>query len=283
LTKSARRAAEPLIPRRRAVCLIAIALVTALGLSVAGCGGDKEGSEVTPGATVTAALEPTPAPTPQDRRPSSFQGQREITASFSPADLGLYRSLLPAVFDMPDQPIVAVSIIDFYDVTQPLKPYHEGYVALQCKYQGRTGWHVITMPVDDETSNASDRSMGYPTYVADEITVEEQDSGWTGRVVNNGRTVMEMVFTAKGSATPVTEGAKPVVFQLSPPEEGPAIFEVDTVASGARNLVLTVGSATVRADAGEPWAGLLDPAGSAVSGTFDEVTGNWWLEPKQLN
>jgi len=44
----------------------------------------------------------------------------------------------------------------------------------------------------------------------------------------------------------------------------------------------TPGSATVRADAGDPWAGLLGPAASAVWASFDEVTGDWWLEPRQL-
>jgi hypothetical protein len=272
-----------LIRRRPAVCLAAIALVAALSLSIAGCGGDEGDSQVTPEATVTAALQPTPAPTAEERRPWSFQGQRGITAAFAPADLDLYRSLLPESFDMPDEPLVAVSVVDYYDVTLPLVRYREGYVVLQCKYQGRTGWHVITMPVDDETSNAGGRSIGFPKYVAGEITLEEQASGWLGRVVNNGRTVMEVAFTAKGSAAPAPQGESPVTFQLLPPGEGPAIFEVDTVASGERHTVTTPGTATVSADAGEPWAGLLGPAESAVWGSFDEVTGNWWLEPKQLN
>jgi len=67
-----------------------------------------------------------------------------------------------------------------------------------------------------------------------------------------------------------------------PPGEGPAIYEVNTVTSGERTTVTTSGSATVRADAGEPWAGLLGPVGSDVWASFDEVTGDWWLEPTQL-
>ncbi len=231
---------------------------------------------------MTADPPATPAPTPQDRRPWSFQGQRDITAAFPPADLALYRSLLPESFDMPDQPLVAVIVADYYDVTLPLVPYREGYVALQCKYQGRTGWHVLTMPVDDETANVGGRSIGFPKYVADQITLEEQGGGWMGRVVSEGRTVMEVAFTAKGSAAPATGGQSPVAFQLLPPGQGPTILEVDTVASGERRTVTTPGSATVSADAGEPWAGLLGPAGSAVWGSFDEVTGDWSLEPTQL-
>jgi hypothetical protein len=270
------------IPRRPAVCLAAVALVAALSLSIAGCGGDGGDSQATPEATVTADPQATPVPTPQDRRPWSFQGQRGITAAFAPADVGLYRSLLPASFDMPDQPLVAVSVVDYYDVTLPLVHYREGYVALQCKYQGRTGWHVITMPVDDETADAGGRSIGFPKYVAGQITLEEQAGGWLGRVVNDGRTVMEVAFTAKGTAAPAPEAQSPVTFQLLPPGQGPTILEVDTVASGERRTVTTPGSASVSADPGEPWAGLLGPAGTAVWGSFDEVTGNWWLEPTQL-
>jgi hypothetical protein len=269
-------------PRRLEVWLAVIVLGVAVCLSLAGCGGGEEESEANPEPTMTAALEPTPVPTPQDRRPWSFQGQRGVTVAFPPADVGFYRSLLPESFDMPDQPLVAVSVVDYYDVTLPLVPYREGYVALQCQYQGRTGWHVVTMPVDDETSSAGGRAIGFPKYVADEITLEEQEGGWSGRVVYEGRTVMEIAFTATGSAAPATEGGGSLVFQLLPPGEGPAVYEVNTVASGERSTVATPGSATVRADAGEPWAGLLGPEGSAVWASFEEVTGNWWLEPTQL-
>ena len=277
-----RKLTQGIIPRRLAVWLAVIVFAAALSLSLSGCGGEESESRATPEPTMTAAPQPTPVPTPQDRRPWSFQGQRGITAAFAPADLGLYRSLLPESFDMPDQPLVAVSVVDYYDVTLPLKPYREGYVALQCKYQGRTGWHVVTMPVDDETSSAGGRSIGFPKYVADEITLEEQGGGWSGRVVHEGRTVMEIAFIPTGSAAPAAEGGGSVVFQLLPPGEGPAVYEVNTVTSGERRTMTTPGSATVRADAGEPWSGLLGPEGGTVWASFEEVVGNWWLEPTQL-
>lgn len=273
--------------RRWVLQVVGLVLAVSAGLSLAGCGGGEEGSQPTAEPTVTTAAQPEPTPqpktTPQDRRPGSFQGQRGITTVFPPANVALYRSLLPESFDMPDQPLVAVSVVDYYDVTLPLVPYREGFVALQCKYQGRTGWHVLTMPVDDETANVGGRSMGFPKYVADEITLDEQEGGWLGRVVHEGRTVMEVAFAAEGepvTATSAGEGAD--VFQLLPPGQGPTISEVDTVASGERRTVTTPGSAIVSADAGEPWAGLLAPAASAVWASFDEVTGNWWLEPTRL-
>ena len=136
-----------------------------------------------------------------------------------PADLELYRSLLPEQFDMPDQPLVVVTVADYYDVTLPLVPYREGYVLLQCKYQGRTGWYTYTMPVDDKTANDGGRAIGFNKYVADEITLEEQDGIWTGRVVHGGRTVMEIVFTATGEPVTATGGGRRGL-SLQPPAAG---------------------------------------------------------------
>jgi hypothetical protein len=275
------------VSRRRVLQVAGLVLAVSASLSLAGCGGEEEESQPAAEPTVTTAAQPDPTlqpkTTPEERRPWSFLGQRGITTAFPPADVELYRALLPEQFDMPDQPLVAVSVVDYYDVTLPLVPYREGFVALQCKYQGRTGWHVLTMPVDDETSNAGGRALGFPKYVADEITLEEDEGGWTGRVVHEGRTVMEVTFAAEGEPVTTTGGgAGTDVFQLVPPDEGPAINEVKSVASGERTTVTTSGSASVRADAAEPWAGLLGPEGSTAWASFEEVTGYWWLEPTRL-
>jgi hypothetical protein len=139
------------------------------------------------------------------------------------------------------------------------------------------------MPVDDETSRAGGSALGFPKYVAGEITLEEQEEGWLGRVVHEGRTVMEMTFTAEGEpVTGASSAEGSAAFQLVPPGEGAAINEVDTVPSGERTTVTTSGSATVKADAGEPWAGLLDPEGGTAWASFEEVTGYWWLEATRL-
>lgn len=264
-----------------------LALAVGVILALAGCGGGETEGRPAPEATVTRAAQPEPtvepAATPEEMRPWSFLGQRGITTAFLPADLELYRALLPKQFDMPDQPLVAVSVVDYYDVTLPLVPYREGYVAIQCEYQGRTGWHVLTMPVDDETSNAGGRALGFPKYVADKITLGEQEGGWLGRVVHKGRTVMEVAFAAEGEPVSSTSGgAGADVFQLVPPGEGPAVNAVKSTPSGERTTVTTAGSATLKTDADEPWAGLLDPDGGTAWASFEEVTGYWWLEPTRL-
>jgi hypothetical protein len=265
-----------------AIFFVGIALAVGICMSLAGCGGEDEKDPASTSATATTAptaeetLQPTA--TPQAERPWAFLGTRRLMTTLVPADLGLYRSLLPAQFDMPDQPLVVVTVADYYDVTLPLVPYREGYVLLQCKYQGRTGWYTYTMPVDDKTANDGGRAIGFNKYVADEITLEEQDGIWTGRVVHGARTVMEIVFTATGKPVTATGGDQVSLFNLLPPGEGPKINEVRSAASGEETTATTSGSATVKADSGEPWAGLLNPGGSTLSAVLQEITGDSVLE-----
>jgi hypothetical protein len=273
--------------RRAAVCLAGIALAVGAGTFLAGCGGDKQGDQPSVEPTMTEApqAEATvqPTPTTQAERRWAFRGTRLIRAAFPPADLALYRSLLPSQLDMPDEPLVVMTVANYYDVTLPLVPYREGYVLLQCKYQGRTGWYTYTMPVDDETANAGGRAIGFNKYVADEITLEEQDGVWTGRVVYEGRTVMEITLTPEGEPVEVTgAGEEVVLFNLLPPGEGPGLIEVNSNRLGEQTTVTTSGSATVKADAGQPWAGLLDPEGSTPWAVFQEETGDSVLEWKTL-
>lgn len=269
--------------RQAAGCLAGIALAVGACFCLAGCGGEEEEGQTTALPTMTAVpqakatLEATAAP--QAERPWAFLGTRRIMTTLAPADLELYRSLLPEQFDMPDQPLVVVTVADYYDVTLPLVPYREGYVLLQCKYQGRTGWYTYTMPVDDKIANDGGRAIGFNKYVADKITLEEQDGIWTGRVVHGGRTVMEIVFTATGEPVTATGGGEEVsLFNLVPPGEGPKLNEVKSAASGEQTTVATSGSAIVKADPGEPWAGLLNSEGSTVWAQFQELTGDSVLE-----
>jgi hypothetical protein len=272
--------------RRLTVVILAAALAAlavAASLTLTGCGDEEATKEASPTVAPTAqAIQPSPAPT--QTRQWSFRGQRGITVAFPPADLALYRSLIPAPFEMPDTPLVAVAVVYYYDVTLPLTPYHEGYVVLQCKYQGRTGWYVLTMPVDNETANAGGRSLGFPKYVADEIDLAEGDGVWNGRVVYQGRSVMQVIFTPQAGSKPVTnssgEPGAPV-FLLVPPGEGPQVNEVNNDLVGERRTVTTSGSASIEADLGESWAGLLPAGGVATWASLEEMTGDWVLVPTQ--
>jgi len=70
---------------------------------------------------------------------------------------------------------------------------------------------------------------------------------------------------------------------LRPPDVGPLVSQVDTRLLGPRRTVTTAGSATVEADAGEKWAGLLPAGGGPLPATFDELTGSWFLVQARLS
>lgn len=265
--------------RRFGVVVVAAVLagLALAGLALTACSDEAAVKETAPTvAPTTATVQPSPATTP---RPWGFHGQRGITAAFSPADLALYRSLLPTQFDMPDTPMVAVAVVYYYDVTLPLTPYHEGYVVLQCKYQGRTGWYVVTMPVDDAVANAGGISLGFPKYIADKIDLADANGVWSGGVEYQERSVMQVSFTPQGGSAPTTESSSDPglpVFLLIPPGEGPKIDEVNMDLAGERRTVTVSGTATIAADAGEPWTGLL-PAGGTAPAMLQEMTGDWVL------
>jgi hypothetical protein len=266
---------------RRSVLLSGVCALLFAGLALMAC-NDKETqtTENTPPTVAPTKTAPAASRTASQERQWAFRGQRGITAGFVATDLALYRSLLPAAFDMPATPLVAVAVVNYYDVTLPLTPYSEGYVVLQCQYQGRTGWYVLTMPVDDDVANAGGRALGFPKYIADEIDISEADGVWSGRVAYQGRDVMRVTFTPQPGARPAesttTDPGLPV-FLLVPPGEGPQVNEVDINLFGEQRKVSTAGSATVEADPGEAWGGLLPPGGAAASATLDELTGEWVL------
>jgi acetoacetate decarboxylase len=81
-----------------------------------------------------------------DQKRGLFRELHGIAVAMEPADLSVYRSVLPAVLSVPDLPIVSAWIASWDDV-QGLRPYREGAVRLRCAYEGKEGWFVTTMPI----------------------------------------------------------------------------------------------------------------------------------------
>ena len=109
------------------------------------------------------AAPPAPlAPSPPQERPWGFRGQRGITAAFAPAHLALYRSLLPAAFDLPESPLVVVTVDQLPRRDAPLVPTARDTSCLPAA-MGRTGWFVVTMPVDDRTAMRAGAPSAFPS------------------------------------------------------------------------------------------------------------------------
>jgi hypothetical protein len=174
-----------------------------------------------------------------------WQDTKAIFAIVEPADLGLYRELLPQQFSMPDQPMVGLYVADFVDTepwpitaTELLFPYFEASVLLRCEYEGQVGWYSHVMPVSTEAAMIGGRRLGFPKYIADEIRLGPTAEGWQGAVVHEGQERLSLRFAEVpldqlGPLSPLEEefvsgsgdaaNLREPIILLDPPGEGPGV------------------------------------------------------------
>lgn len=204
-----------------------------------------------------------------------YLGAHGITAVYQPADIALYRQLLPEAFQMPDSPLVVVSIVSYDTVTKPLVPYREGFVMLSCRHQGQTGMYTLTMPVTDKTANDAGIYLGFPKYVADRIDLALDGGIWNGEVVYQGQSVMQLKFTPSNDTSTLTRSNPgPSCVNLVPPGVGPDIADVNII--GLQTVKTTKGTAETTVDPGQSWGNLLQGA-ILVSAQLEQTTGDWTL------
>ena len=127
-----------------------------------------------------------------------------VTVFYKPAKIDTYRRLLPNVFDMPAEPLVQVYVYHFSKMASWFKPYHETAVFLLAKYQGRTIWHCITMPVTTNQSRIGGIRLGYPKVLAD-ITLDHTTSEYRGVLKSRDKTILELSLTALANEITVKE------------------------------------------------------------------------------
>jgi hypothetical protein len=118
-----------------------------------------------------------------------------LVVFYKPTAVDTYRKLLPDLFDMPDQSLVQVFIIDYYKMASwAIKPYLEAAVFLLAKYKGETVWHCVTMPVTtDEARIGGITYLGYPKVMAD-VTLDRSTPAYSGIVKAEGKTIMELTL-----------------------------------------------------------------------------------------
>jgi hypothetical protein len=218
-----------------------------------------------------------------------WQDTYGIFTMVEPADLELYRELLPASFSMPDQPMVGVYLVHFVDTepwpmtpTKFLFPYYEATILLRCDYEGQIGWYSHVMPVSTEAAMIGGHRLGFPKYVADEWVLRPTEDGWFGAAVHEGRNRITLRFSAKPVSgleklTPLEQEfadgrgdaanlVGPVIL-LVPPGVGP---EVNVIPCSPPPLAdRQVGS--VRINLSEPYDGLV-PDGTVAAGLYQRFT-----------
>lgn len=222
-----------------------------------------------------------------------FREYHGIYTMAEPIDMNLYRSLLPEVFSMPEQPMVAIFIVDYTDVAPwPLAPYREAGIFLKSKYENEEGWYVKNMPVTQWVSMKGGRHLGFPKYVADEIILQETKNGWHGEVNHEKKNRLSLDFD-RGVTGELPESRKKfmlntffmtgAIHMLVPPEEGPTIQKITAEhAVNPQWATPQLGMVKITIAPEEPWAGLL-PANITTYGVFNHYVGGMNMIPHKLN
>jgi hypothetical protein len=226
-------------------------------------------------------------------RKGVFHEFHGIYTMVEPTNLELYRALLPAPLEMPDQPVVSMFIVDYTEVYPwPMTPYQEGALFLRSKYKGQEGWYCKTMPVTKWFPNKAGRALGFPKYVAKTITLASEDGGWKGEVKDNGQLKLTLEFSSGLTrvlnpkeemvmkAGPEKALADPV-FLFVPPDKGPVLQKVDMVNVVPPSWTTEPGMVRITIGPEEPWAGLF-ASGTVSPGIFAKFRGASNLVPTKM-
>jgi Acetoacetate decarboxylase (ADC) len=226
------------------------------------------------------------------KKDGTFREFEGIFCSLETRDDDLYASLLRKPMEMPERPTMALFVIDYVSVGPwPMTRYQEGTVALRCKYGGREGWHVKTMPVTKRVPCKGGQMLGFPKYVADDIPLRKTDGGWFGEVRHQGRSMLSLDYTSGGMRDlepwekEMIDGGtlhlEEPIFLFVPPEKGSRFQQVTVERVKPDQWKVEEGMARVIIDESEPWAGLVAP-GTETPAFYQWFTGGTILVPKKL-
>lgn len=121
-----------------------------------------------------------------------YKAFHQLSAFLAPQDLALYRSLVPAPFDVPPEPMISVKVAANERTLLPLRPYNMAHVQILSTYEGQQGWLTLTMPETDWMPVEMGKARGYPKYVADSIVLERSSSGWRAEVLSMGTNALTL-------------------------------------------------------------------------------------------
>jgi hypothetical protein len=241
-----------------------------------------------------------------NRKSGMFREIHGISMTMEPPDSEIYRSLLPAPLAMPTEPIISIYVASFDRAggMPPFqwRPFLEGAIRLRCAYEGEEGWFFKTIPVTSRMSALTGRSLGFPKYIADTITLSIAPERSAGEVKHKSTVRLRVEFTP-APARELTleeqrvlgEGGRFWDFYLSPFPYGrfsiwsPRIWrgigddEHAVLQPGERSVLLKIsprevvpstwrilqtGTVQIAVNAGDPWASLIQPGRSAPAIVF---------------
>ena len=113
-----------------------------------------------------------------------YRAFHQLSAYFVPENLVLYRSLLPSPLKVPGEPLVFVNATDFTQTRLPLPTHKKAHVQILAQHKNIQGWYTLSMPEDAYLPVEMGKTLGYPKYVADSVSIERWNGGWAAEVKN---------------------------------------------------------------------------------------------------
>ena len=189
------------------------------GVATPSAAAGTTSNPVTPAAGSGAALGPDCVADPlASKRPFGSGFYQQFTGLFgctAPADLALYRKMLPEKFAMPADPQVCFYIIDFK--ISSVGRYHEAAILIPTTYKGQSGKYVLTMDLDNRAATSGGRALGFPKYMG-EVTLEQNANDWVGTASVGGEVDLRASYT--GECTKSADFLWPDFFNLTPIPSG---------------------------------------------------------------
>jgi hypothetical protein len=227
-----------------------------------------------------------------ESRGGMYREYEGLTTHFEPKDYSLYRALLPQALGMPNQPVVTIFVADYLRVVPwPSTRYQEWAVLLRCEWRGEMGWYCVTMPVSKWLPMAGGRYLGFPKYVADEITLTRSGENRAATAKYRGVVQVALEFkpgTTRQLAPWEKELAEDVTFfkegdlyLLVPPGRGPRTRKITLCDVTEPKWSPEHGMIRVRVDPSESWAALV-PDEDPFPGTYNHFIGGANIEAEWL-
>jgi hypothetical protein len=219
-----------------------------------------------------------------------FEG---LTTHFQPKDRSLYRKLLPEPFGVPRRPIVTVFVADYLRVVRwpwTRYRYQEWCVLLKSEWKGAEAWYTVTIPVSRWIAKVSGRYLGFPKYVADEITLTRSGETRVAMAKYKGVVQLELEF-CPGTARQLAPWEKELADNKSffkgdahvlvPPGQGRRAQRIILRHVTQPKWSPVHGMIRVRVDPSESWSGLVPDEGE-FPGTYNRFTGGMNLIAERL-
>jgi hypothetical protein len=203
-----------------------------------------------------------------DEKPFGSGFYQQFTGLFgctAPADLVLFRKMLPEKFEMPADPQVCFYTIDFK--ISSVGPYHEAALLIPVTYKGESGKYVLSMDLDNYAATAGGRALGFPKYMG-EVSITQTGHDWVAKASANGKTDLEVNYT--GECHKSDEFLWPDFINLTPipssttsseaflPPRTGSVLRVPAEYLTPAQFYSLAGSVKVSIRADLPWHGLFD-------------------------